>query len=161
VLRLLRPSDIKMAHPNRVRDRVKFWAALSMPLASETPGKPEISAEIEVSTPDRREQLWPPFGSSACLADAHFVHAPLITHVRNVPLFPINFWYNSAFRGGESGLVAGLDFKSCGVYRKVGSVGSIPIHLRHLCFQLITALPSAREIRFAFPLYPLRSRNAI
>ena len=38
-------------------------------------------------------------------------------------------------RGGESGLVAGLDFKSSGVHREVGSVGSIPMHLRHLCFQ--------------------------
>jgi hypothetical protein len=33
--------------------------------------------------------------------------------------------------GGESGLVAGLDFKSSGIHRKVGSVGSIPMHLRH------------------------------
>ncbi len=31
--------------------------------------------------------------------------------------------------------MAGLDFKSSGVHRKVGSVGSIPMHLRHFCFQ--------------------------
>ena len=39
--------------------------------------------------------------------------------------------YNPWTRGGESGLVAGLDFKSSGIHRKVGSVGSIPMHLRH------------------------------
>src|SRR5881409_3682439 len=42
------------------------------------------------------------------------------------------FLIQSSHRGGESGLVAGLDFKSSGVPRKVGSVGSIPMHLRHL-----------------------------
>ena len=31
--------------------------------------------------------------------------------------------------------MAGLDFKSSGVHRKVGAVGSIPMHLRHFCFQ--------------------------
>ena len=39
-------------------------------------------------------------------------------------------------RGGESGLVAGLDFKSSGIQRKLGSVGSIPMHLRHLLFSV-------------------------
>ena len=41
----------------------------------------------------------------------------------------------AAMCGGESGPVAGLDFKSSGVHRKVGSVGSIPMHLRQFCFQ--------------------------
>lgn len=46
-----------------------------------------------------------------------------------------HFCYNRRKCGGESGPVAGLDFKSSGIYRKVGSVGSIPMHLRHLWFQ--------------------------
>lgn len=49
-------------------------------------------------------------------------------------------------RGGESGLVVGLDFKSSGVRRKPGSVGSIPMHLRQ--FDLRPFNGSGIKIRF-------------
>jgi hypothetical protein len=51
---------------------------------------------------------------------------------------PSQFLLESESRGGESGLVAGLDFKSSGVHRKVGSVGSIPMRLRHGSLKLAT-----------------------
>ncbi len=49
---------------------------------------------------------------------------------RGLPLSEEQLLLQSFPRGGESGPVAGLDFKSSGIYRKVGSVGSIPMHLR-------------------------------
>src|SRR6266498_432354 len=64
-----------------------------------------------------------------------------------------SFLLQSLTRGGESGLVAGLDFKSSGVHRKVGSVGSIPMHLRHLfsiiCKKSSTGSETPRFWRFA------------